>query len=80
MHVLARAQLAWRLGGPEYMNDALGVADEAGGALGVRLGRDLRYWPTTAAGAGPFVAVTYRNLGGGELWGLALGGQIWGGN
>lgn len=80
VHVLARASIAWRLGGPAYMSDALGVADEAGGALGVRVGRDRRYWPTATAGAGPFVAVTYRNLGGGEVWGVALGGQLWGGN
>ncbi len=80
VHVLARASVAWRLGGPAYMDDALGLADEAGAALGVRLGRDRRYWPTTAAGAGPFVGVTYRNLGGGEAWGVALGGQLWGGS
>lgn len=80
VHALARASLGWRLGGAAYADDALGIADEAGALLGLRLGRDLRYWPTTAAGAGPFVAVSYKNLGGGEVWGVAVGGQIWGGN
>ncbi len=80
VHVLARASVAWRLGGAAYMDDAFGIADEAGGVLGVRIGRDRRYWPTAAAGAGPFLAATYRNLGGEDVWGLALGGQIWGGN
>jgi len=54
--------------------------DEAGAVLGLRLGRDRRYWPPTAAGTGPFLGVTYRNLGGGEVWGVALGAQIWGGS
>jgi acylglycerol lipase len=80
VHLLARGSVAWRLAGDEYTDDALGLADEAGAALGLRLGRDRRYWPTTAAGAGPFLGVTYRNLGGGEVWGIALGGQIWGGS
>lgn len=80
VHVLARASIGWRLGGDAYGDDAFGIADEAGATLGLRVGRDRRYWATTAAGAGPFVAVTYRNLGGADVWGVALGGQIWGGN
>jgi hypothetical protein len=79
VHALARASIGWRLGGDEYAGDAFGIADEAGAALGLRIGRDRRYWATTTAGAGPFVAVTYRNLGGADVWGVALGGQIWGG-
>jgi hypothetical protein len=31
------------------------------------------------AGAGAFLAVPYRNLGGGQIYGVALGGQLWGG-
>lgn len=77
--LLARAGLAWRLTGAAYADDALGLADEASALIGLRLGRDRRYWSTVAAGAGPFLAVTYRNLGGGELYGIALGGQLWGG-
>jgi hypothetical protein len=75
--LLARAGLGWRLGGARYTGDAFGVADEATALVGLRVGRDLGYWSTVRAGAGPFVAVTYRNLGG-ELWGLALGGELWG--
>jgi len=78
--LLARAGLGWRLGGARYPGDALGIADEATALVGLRIGRDLGYWSTVRAGAGPFVAVTYRNLGGGELWGIALGGELWGGN
>jgi hypothetical protein len=77
--LLARAGLAWRLTGDAYADDALGVADEASALVGLRLGRDRRYWSTVAAGAGPFLALTYRNLGGGELYGVAVGGQLWGG-
>jgi acylglycerol lipase len=78
--VLARAGVGWRLGGARYTGDALGLADEATALVGLRLGRDRSYWSTVRAGAGPFVAITYRNLGGGELWGIALGGELWGGN
>lgn len=77
--LMARAGLAWRLTGDAYADDALGVADEASALVGLRLGRDRRYWSTVAAGAGPFLALTYRNLGGGELYGVAVGGQLWGG-
>ena len=78
--LLARAGLGWRLGGARYAGDALGLADEAAALVGLRIGRDLGYWSTVRAGAGPFVAVTYRNLGGSELWGVALGGELWAGN
>lgn len=78
--VLARAGLGWRLGGARYADDAFGLADEATALVGLRLGRDLGYWSTVRAGAGPFVAVTYRNLGGADVWGLAIGGELWGGN
>ncbi|HEX7838029.1 MAG TPA: hypothetical protein VF469_11230, partial [Kofleriaceae bacterium] len=78
--LLARGGLGWRLGGARYTDDALGLADEATALLGLRIGRDRGYWSTVRAGAGPFVAVTYRNLGGSELWGIALGAELWGGN
>ena len=78
--LLARAGLGWRLGGARYTDDAFGIADEATALAGLRLGRDHGYWSTVRAGAGPFVAVTYRNLGGASVWGIALGGELWGGN
>jgi acylglycerol lipase len=78
--VLARAGLGWRLGGARYADDAFGVADEATALVGLRLGRDVGYWGRVRAGAGPFVALTYRNLGGTDVWGVALGGELWGGN
>ena len=53
VHVLARASIGWKLGGDAYAGDAFGLADEAGAALGLRVGRDRRYWATAAAGAGP---------------------------
>jgi alpha-beta hydrolase superfamily lysophospholipase len=80
LRVLARANLGWRLGGSEYTDDALGVADEAGAFLGVRLGRDRRYWADVSAGVGPYLALTYRNLGGAEVIGVALGLDVWGGS
>jgi hypothetical protein len=78
--LLARAGLGWRIGGDEYADDAFGLADEAGALVGVRLGRDRRYWAEVTAGLGPYLAVTYRNLGGAELIGVALGLELWGGN
>ncbi len=78
--LLARAGLGWRLGGARYTDDAFGIADEATALAGLRIGRDLGYWSTVRAGAGPFLAVTYRNLGGASVWGIALGGELWGGN
>ncbi len=80
LHVLGRAGVGWLLSGDDYTDDAFGIADEATGIFGVRLGRDRRYWPGTAGGAGPFVAFTYHNLGGSDVLGVALGGQLWGGN
>jgi hypothetical protein len=67
-------------GGARYAGDAFGVADEATALIGLRLGRDVGYWGRVRAGAGPFVALTYRNLGGTDVWGVALGGELWGGN
>lgn len=32
------------------------------------------------AGVGPYLAFTYRNLGGAELYGAALGFDLWGGS
>lgn len=78
--LLARTALAFRLGGDAYADDALGPAAEASALLGLRLFPDHHYWASTVAGAGPFLAVTYRNLGGASFWGLALGTQLWGGN
>ncbi|HUQ05310.1 MAG TPA: lysophospholipase [Kofleriaceae bacterium] len=78
--VFARAGLAWRLGGDDYVDDALGVADEASALVGGRFGRDRRYWGSVVAGGGPFLALTYQNLGGAELYGVSLGLDLWGGN
>jgi len=78
--VLARAGLAWALSGDEYAGDAFGIADEASALLGARLGRDRRYWGSVVAGGGPFLALTYQRLGGAELYGLALGLDLFGGN
>ncbi|HET7502056.1 MAG TPA: alpha/beta hydrolase [Kofleriaceae bacterium] len=78
--LLARAGLGWRLGGDRYAGDAFGLADEVTALAGLRLGRDQAYWSTVRAGAGPFVAVSYANLGGDAVWGIALGGELWGGS
>ncbi len=79
-HLVARAGLGWRLGGERYAGDALGLADEATALVGLRLGRDTGYWSTVRAGAGPFVALGYRNLGGVDVWGITLGAELWSGN
>jgi len=58
------ASLGWRLGGARYTDDAFGIADEATALAGLRIGRDRGYWSTVRAGAGPFVAMTYRTSAG----------------
>jgi len=77
--VLVRGGLGWRLGGTKYAGDA-GIADEATALAGIRFGRDLHYWNAVRAGSGPFLALTYRNLGGTDVFGIAIGGELWGGN
>lgn len=78
LRLFARATAGWRLSGDRYA-DGIGPADELDAQFGIRLGRDRRYWSTVVAGAGPFLAVGYRNLGGGELYGVSVGTQLWGG-
>jgi len=70
--LLACGSLGWVLGAPGYATDAHGVADELTALVGVRLGRD-HAWGDYRAGHGPYLALTYRDLGGAELFGLALG-------
>lgn len=71
--------------GPVHVMARGGVAitdddTEVRALLGLRLGRDARYWPRTVAGAGPFIAGTYQNIEGVDVVGVAIGGQLWGGN
>lgn len=79
-HVMARGGVAWALGGDDYADDAFGIADEASALVGIRLGRDRHYWGSVVAGGGPYLAFTYQNLGGGKLFGAALGLDLWGGD
>jgi alpha-beta hydrolase superfamily lysophospholipase len=78
--VLARAGLGWRVSGPHYASDAHGIADEATALLGIRIGRDRRYWADLAGGGGPYLAATYHDVGGAEVFGLAVGVDLWGGD
>ena len=77
-HLLARAGVGWRISGPEYAGTAHGIGDELDAMLGVRLGHDRPYWRHVVAGAGPYVAITYRDLGGVEFYGVELGIDLWG--
>jgi glyoxylase-like metal-dependent hydrolase (beta-lactamase superfamily II) len=72
VRLLARGAVGWALGGPGYAGDAHGVADELTALIGVRLGGD-HAWGDYRAGHGPYLAFTYRDLGGAERFGLALG-------
>jgi glyoxylase-like metal-dependent hydrolase (beta-lactamase superfamily II) len=78
LRLLARGSVGWALGGPGYMRDAHGIADELTALVGVRLGRD-RAWGDYRAGHGPYLAVTYRDLGSAELLGVALGVGVFAG-
>jgi alpha-beta hydrolase superfamily lysophospholipase len=77
--LLARAGLGWAVRGHEYA-DTVGFADELTALVGLRFGRDIGYWSTVRAGTGPFVAGAFRDLGGTKIYGIAVGGQLWGGN
>jgi hypothetical protein len=72
VRLLARGSAGWAIGGPAYAGDAHGVANELTALIGARLGGD-HAWGDYRAGHGPYLAVTYRDLGGAELFGLALG-------
>jgi len=78
LRLLARGSLGWALGGPAYASDAHGVTDELAALVGVRLGRG-RAWGDYRAGHGPYLALTYRDLGGAELLGVALGVGVFAG-
>ena len=77
LRALARAAAGWRLGGAAYMGDA-GISDELALLAGVRIGRDRR-WGDHVAGKGPFLALSYRNLGGDQVLGVALGLDVFAG-
>jgi glyoxylase-like metal-dependent hydrolase (beta-lactamase superfamily II) len=72
VRLLARGSVGWALGGAAYAGDTHGLADELTALVGVRLGRELA-WGDYRAGRGPYLALTYRDLGGAELLGIALG-------
>lgn len=78
LRALARGGIGWRVSGDRYVTDAHGLADELSGLVAIRLGGDHRYWSRVVAGAGPYVGVTYRDLGGVEFYGVALGVDMWG--
>ncbi|MBS2018343.1 MAG: lysophospholipase [Deltaproteobacteria bacterium] len=80
LRLLSRAGLAWKLneGGPG--TGALSIADEATAFLGARLGADRRYWADVHAGGGPLLGVTYARFGGVDVFGVALGLELWGAN
>ncbi|HET7504398.1 MAG TPA: MBL fold metallo-hydrolase [Kofleriaceae bacterium] len=72
VRLVTRASLGWAIGGPAYERDAHGLADELSVLIGVRLGRE-RAWGDHRAGRGAFLALGYRDLGGGELLGVTVG-------
>jgi hypothetical protein len=78
LRFLGRAALGWRVAGPYYGNKAFGGADELGLLFAIRLGRDVPYWAKAVAGSGPYLGASYRNLGGSELYGIALGVDLFG--
>ena len=77
--LIGRAGLGWRVGGSAYSATAHGIADELTALVGIRLGRD-RLWGKVVAGLGPYVALTYRDLGGVELYGVSVGLDMWSGD
>jgi len=80
VRLLGRFGAAWKLnaGGPS--TTALSIADEATALAGVRLGRDRRYWQDAHAGGGPFLGFTYSRFAATDVFGVALGLELWGAN
>jgi glyoxylase-like metal-dependent hydrolase (beta-lactamase superfamily II) len=78
VRMFVRASLGWTLGGPDYLGDAHGLADEATGMIGVRFGGD-KIWGDYHSGHGSYVAFSYRDLGGSEFFGIALGVETFAG-
>jgi acylglycerol lipase len=80
LRLIARTAVGWSISSETYAKKALGLGDEFTALAGVRFGRDVAYWGSVTSGAGPYLALTYRNYGGAELFGLAVGAELWGGN
>jgi acylglycerol lipase len=81
LRLLSRGSLARRWnyrGDGERTGSVLGIAEEANVFVGFRIGRDRRYWQDVHAGSGPFLGVTYNRRGQFDIWGLALGIDLWG--
>lgn len=55
-------------------------ADELRLGVAVRAGRNHRYWATANAGAGPHLGLTLEQAGGIHVYGIVVGGQLWGGS
>ncbi|MDB4955321.1 MAG: alpha/beta hydrolase fold protein [Myxococcales bacterium] len=77
VRLLARGNMSFQLTGTQYINKAA-IGSEASALLGIRFGRDTSYWANAVAGTGPYVAFTYRDLGGQHLYGFALGVDLFG--
>lgn len=70
----ARVAVAWTVGAAErrHSSDWLPAGDEFEAGVGVRLGRQRRYWNTTNAGGGPALGFVYREFMGTRSVGIAL--------
>jgi len=77
LRAFARGAAGFRLGGTAYAGDA-GLSDELIVLAGIRLGRDRR-WGDFVAGKGPSLALSYRDLGGNRLLGVAIGLDLFAG-
>lgn len=60
-------------------SDLAGFADELDLTVGVRLGRNSRYWSKVTAGHGLFVGINYREQGTANFGGIVIGLSMWGG-
>ncbi|MBL8714645.1 MAG: lysophospholipase [Myxococcales bacterium] len=79
LRVLLRQGLALRTTGPAVDDRALGPFADAWSLLGVRFGRDVRYWGDVTAGTGPYLGLTYRRTGNVDVFGLGFGIDLFGG-
>jgi hypothetical protein len=81
VRVIAWARVRWIAGeeGRQDGADLIDFADEIDALVGLRFGRNARFWDRVTAGHGAFVGVHYRELGGAQFAGVTLGLSLWGG-
>lgn len=81
VRTIAWARTRWIAGEDARQDgsDLISFADEFDAMLGLRFGRNSRYWERVTAGQGAFVGLNYRERAGARFAGIVVGVALWGG-